>query len=65
MFDWTGYCDMCGKPSLVHTMSIFNTDLLCMECKRAERNDPGYAEAVEAERRAIQKGDYNYAGIRG
>ena len=56
-------CDRCGKETNIHTMSMFNTDNICMECKEKERNDPRYKKAVEAERAACMRGDYNFPGI--
>lgn len=44
-------------------MSIFNTDVLCMPCKRKEEAHPQYKRAREAELRAVQAGNYNFVGI--
>jgi hypothetical protein len=44
-------------------MSIFNTDCLCLECINEERKHSEYQKALEAERRAIRNGDYNFPGI--
>ena len=57
-------CDRCGG-SLEggRTMSMFNTDCICMECKRKEREHPDYRKAVEAEREAVARGDRNFKGI--
>lgn len=58
-------CDRCGG-SLTEgrIMSMFNTDCICMKCKEKETKQPDYKEAVEAERREIRKGNYNFRGIR-
>jgi len=58
-------CDRCGKSTSygATTMSVFNEDVICMDCKKEEKNDPEYGAAVEAEREAIARGDYNYKGI--
>jgi hypothetical protein len=56
-------CDRCSQKTNVTTMSMFNRQIICMDCKEAERKRPDYAEAVKAERDAIQKGDYNFPGI--
>lgn len=56
-------CDRCGKEMRAHTMSMFNTDLICLTCKAAERQHPKYAEAVAADEAACQAGEYNYPGI--
>ena len=33
-------CDRCGKPLTARIMSMFNTDVLCLECKEKERMHP-------------------------
>ena len=56
-------CDRCGKSTNgATTMSVFNEDVICMDCKKEEKNDPEYGAAVEAEREAILRGDRNYKG---
>jgi hypothetical protein len=58
------YCDRCGKPlNGCSIMSMYNTDIICMDCKREERNDPRYKRAVEADNAAIRSGNYNFKGI--
>lgn len=56
-------CDRCGATDQPTTMSIFNTDPICMKCKEKERNHPKYEEARDAERMAVHAGDYNFPGI--
>lgn len=56
-------CDRCGKEMFGHIMSMFNTDIICMSCKKEEEKDPRYKEAVEADIRACQSGNYNFKGI--
>ena len=57
-------CDRCGK-SLAggRTMSVFNTDTICMECAEAERKRPDYGEAHAAEVAAVRRGDWNFKGV--
>lgn len=59
-------CDRCGK-SLKDgcIMSMFNTDCICLKCKKKEQLDPEYSKALQVEREQVQKGNYNYKGIRG
>ena len=58
------YCDRCGGSlSGGRTMSMFNTDCICMACKQQERQDPRYKEAQDADIAQIQAGNYNYEGI--
>lgn len=57
-------CDRCGKSLKEgRTMSMFNTQCICMECKRKEMLRADYKEATDAEREEIEKGNYNYKGI--
>lgn len=57
-------CDRCGKSlNEGFTMSMFNTDTICMNCKMEERNDPRYKQAVEADLNACKHGNYNFEGI--
>lgn len=57
-------CDRCGGSlESGRTMSMFNTECICMECKEKERLDPRYKEAVQAEHEAIIRGETNFPGI--
>ena len=56
-------CDRCRKQTGVHTMSMFNTQEICMDCEDAERKHPKYREANEADIARIKQGDYNFKGI--
>ena len=56
-------CDRCGAPLTVRIMSMFNEDVICMECKKKERKRPDYSEAVKADNAAIRRGDRNFPGI--
>lgn len=56
-------CDRCGKKTNAATMSMFNTDMLCMNCLRKEKNHPDYQKARDAEHAAVASGDYNFPGI--
>ncbi|MEF9960851.1 MAG: gamma-glutamylcyclotransferase [Niameybacter sp.] len=59
-------CDRCGAELKGgRIMSMFNTDCICLKCKEKEQLDPEYNKALEVEREQIQKGNYNYKGIRG
>ncbi len=57
------HCPRCYEETNITIMSMFNTDILCMSCKKKEKEDPRYKEAQEAERRAVQSGNYNFPGI--
>ena len=56
-------CERCGKENTTTIMSMFNTDVICMDCKKEERNHPRYDEAVRADHEAIKSGNYNFEGI--
>lgn len=57
-------CDRCGKPLMGgRTMSMFNTDCICMDCAKAERKRPDYSKARDAEANAVRHGNMNFTGI--
>jgi hypothetical protein len=55
----------CGKHLTVRTMSRFSPEPICPECEEAEKLDPEYQKAADAELEACRRGDYNFPGIRG
>lgn len=56
-------CDRCGgSTNNITTMSIFNQDIICMDCKREEAKDPEYEAASRAEFDAVKRGIRNYPG---
>lgn len=56
-------CDRCkGSTNNSTTMSIFNEDVICMDCKEKEKKDPEYKAACEEEREALRKGITDYKG---
>jgi hypothetical protein len=57
-------CERCHKPTNGMTiMSMFNTQIICMKCKGAERQRPDYNDAVAADVAEIKKGNLNFEGI--
>lgn len=56
-------CARCGAATTTHSMSFFNTDDLCMDCKADEKLAPGYGSARAAEAAAVQAGNLNFAGV--
>ncbi len=57
-------CDRCHKPlTNGRIMSMFNEDIICMDCKDKEQRRPDYHKAVEADHEHIKAGDYNFKGI--
>jgi len=56
-------CDRChSNTNGTTTMSMFNTDVICMSCKDEERKDPEYKAAVEAADEAYCLGIRNFKG---
>jgi hypothetical protein len=56
-------CQRCQATTDHTMMSMFNTDIICMACKDRERKHPKYWEAVNAECKAVEVGNTNFAGI--
>jgi hypothetical protein len=56
-------CDRCKKETKVHTMSMFNTEEICMECAKKERAHSKYEEARREELEEIRRGNFNFPGI--
>ena len=56
-------CDRCGKEADSLIMSMFNTEMICHDCKEDERSEPRYKEAQDADVQAILTGDFNFPGI--
>jgi len=57
------FCDRCGGELKVRIMSMFNEDVICMECKEKETQHPDYKKARDAEMEEVRKGNYNFKGI--
>lgn len=58
-------CDRC-KTSLVgkaRTMSMYNKDCICMNCKEVEKKRSDYKNALSADNEQIRAGNYNFKGI--
>ena len=58
MLDYT-FEETKGKTIL----SIFNEQVICLECKETEKKHPKYDSAVQAEYEQVKKGNYNFEGI--
>lgn len=56
-------CQRCGKNGGCTSMSIFNTQMICMGCQTTERAHPKFPEARDIELNELQKGNYNFPGI--
>ncbi len=62
---WPSLCDRCEVTlsGTVSTMSKFNTEIVCMKCKRKEEQHPDYQRASDAELEAVKRGDFNFPGV--
>jgi hypothetical protein len=56
-------CPRCYADADAHSMSWFNTDEICLPCKKDESLAPGFADAKATETAAVQAGDYNFPGV--
>jgi hypothetical protein len=56
-------CDRCGDDKGATTMSYFNEDTICMECKKQERAHPDFKKARDAEHAEVSRGNYNFEGV--
>ena len=56
-------CKRCHEPTSSTIGSMFNTDMICIPCKKKEEAHPQYQEARDTEMAEVQKGNYNYPGI--
>ena len=56
-------CQRCHIETSTTTGSMFNTDMICMECKKNETQHPRYDEAVRKDWEEVQKGNLNFEGI--
>lgn len=56
-------CTRCNGATRVTIMSIFNADIIGLDCKTAEERHPQYAEARAIELEHVKAGDYNFRGV--
>lgn len=56
-------CERCGSETNTHTVSMFNTQAICLDCKETEKNHPRYSEACRTEFEEVRKGKFNFEGI--
>ena len=60
---WEGKCQRCGEESVWHTMSWFNTELICDPCDKAEWVHPDFAFVKQVDFLYLtKKREYNYPG---
>jgi len=56
-------CERCHAQCFATIMSMFNAEMICLDCKAAETTRPDYNNAVKADEAAIRAGDFNFKGI--
>lgn len=45
MKQWRGKCQRCYKKTDCHIMSMYNEELICMDCKQKEQKRDDYEQA--------------------
>ena len=58
-----GQCPRCGGDLHCHSVSYFNTEVICCDCKTEERQLPGFAAAQAAEEAAVAGGNPHFPGV--
>jgi len=56
-------CPRCGGLMGCHSVSYFNTEDICCDCKTDEQLFPGFAAAQAAEEAAVRGGNLNFTGV--
>ena len=56
-------CERCGKETSTFIMSMFNTQMICLECEKKERQRPDFEKAREREEQEVKQGNLNFKGI--
>ena len=56
-------CQRCYNETRVHTVSIFNTQEICMDCATKEKAHSEYENARKREAEEVRKGNYNFEGV--
>ena len=58
------YCDRCGGSlGGGRIMSMYNTQCICMDCKRKETQRQDYQYARDTEMAQVMAGNRNYKGV--
>jgi len=56
-------CQRCNCDSKTTIVSMFNTQIICLNCKQKESDHPDYKKACDAELNEVKKGNRNFEGI--
>ena len=60
---WSGTCHSCGHDCGGYAMSVFNKQMLCSDCDRAERAHPDFEMAWNTFRFHLKQGDFTFPGV--
>ena len=65
IFSLVNSCVRCGKEFKggAKTLSRMNMDIICVNCKEAERKHPEFDRACRANLRELRRGNYDFKGI--
>lgn len=58
-----GKCDRCLTSTNITTGSYFNTEMVCNQCSKSEKNHPDFEKARQIEMAEVLKGNMNFEGI--
>jgi hypothetical protein len=56
-------CQRCNTQTSAHTVSYFNTQEICIDCRDKERKHPQFEEARAREHGEVMRGNLNFRGI--
>lgn len=56
-------CQRCGVESRGFGFSMFNTQMICMDCVIEEKEHPDFKMARDEEHRQVVNGNLNFAGV--
>lgn len=56
-------CERCKKDVKISITSVFNTDMICLDCFDEELKHPLYSKARRAVQDHIARGIFNFPGI--
>jgi len=57
------HCQRCRKKDIALIGSMFDTTMICLDCKAKEEKHPDYEKARDADVAACRGGNYNFHGI--
>jgi len=57
------FCVRCEKEVNRTTMSFFNLDIICTNCRDEEMAHPKFHFAKDVERKELEKGNFDFPGV--